>query len=147
MRNEQYGVEISSASMVFEFVSEGPKGAIRKRVSYRQIGNENIYNLGFGDINSETNEIDDKVVSDNNDSKKVLSTVASTVYIFTKEYPDVVVYAEGSTATRTRLYRIGISNNLEELTKTFDVYGYLENTGWMVYEKNKNYSAFYIIRK
>ena len=37
MRNEQYGVEISSTSMIFEFVSEGPKGAIRKRVSYRHL--------------------------------------------------------------------------------------------------------------
>ena len=73
MRNEKYSVEISGASMIFEFVSEGPKGSIKKRVEYRQIGSENIYNLGFGDINLETNEIDDKVVSDNNDSKKRLS--------------------------------------------------------------------------
>ena len=147
MRNEKYSVEISQASMTFDFVSEGPKGLIPKRVEYRQFGDKNIYNLGFGDLNVETGEIDDKVVTDNNDSKKVLSTVASTVYTFTEEYSDAIVYARGSNAVRTRLYRMGISNNLEELTQEFDVYGFSSNIGWTVFEKNKDYSAFYIIRK
>ena len=133
--------------MTFDFVSEGPKGLIPKRVEYRQFGDKNIYNLGFGDLNVETGEIDDKVVTDNNDSKKVLSTVASTVYTFTKKYPSAVIYAEGSNAVRTRLYRMGISNNLEELNEKFDVYGYFSNIGWTIFEKNKDYSAFYIIRK
>ena len=147
MRNEKYSVEISQASMTFDFVSEGPKGLIPKRVEYRQFGDRNIYNLGFGDLNVETGEIDDTVVTDNNDSKKVLSTVASTVYTFTEEYSDAIVYARGSNAVRTRLYRMGISNNLEELTQEFDVYGFSSNRGWTVFEKNKDYSAFYIIRK
>ena len=147
MRNEKYSVEISQASMTFDFVSEGPKGLIPKRVEYRQFGDKNIYNLGFGDLNVETGEIDDKVVTDNNDSKKVLSTVASTVYTFTEKYSGAVVYAQGSNAVRTRLYRIGISNNLEELTEKFDVRGYLPNKGWVVFEKNTDYSAFYIKRK
>ena len=46
MRNERYELEISGESMIFEFVSEGPKGTknlIKKRVEYRQIGNEKIY--------------------------------------------------------------------------------------------------------
>ena len=147
MRNERYLVKTSRASMTFDFVSEGPKGLIPKRVEYRQYGNENIYNLGFGDLNVETGEIDDTVVTDNNDSKKVLSTVASTVYTFTEKYSGAVVYAQGSNAVRTRLYRIGISNNLEELTEKFDVRGYLPNKGWVVFEKNTDYLAFYIKRK
>ena len=147
MRNERYGVKISRASMTFDFISEGPKGAIPKRVEYRQIDNGSIFNLGFGDLNIETGEIDDRVVTDNNDSKKVLSTVASTVYTFIKKYPSAIIYAEGSNAVRTRLYRIGISNNLEELTEKFEVLGYLSNIGWTVFEKNTDYSAFYIKRK
>ena len=68
----------------------------------------------------------------------MLSTVASTVYTFTKKYLNATIYAEGSNAARTRLYRIGISNNLEELTEQFDVHGYLPKIGWTIYEKNKN---------
>ena len=133
MRNERYDLEIDETSMVFELISEGPKGLIRKRVQYRLVQNENIYNLAFGDVNAETDDFDDKVITDNNDSKKVLATVASTVYTFTEKYPYAIVYAEGSNAARTRLYRIGISNNLEELTKDFKIFGFLDNIGWVEY--------------
>ena len=147
MRNEQYGVEISDELMTFDFISEGPKGLIRKRIEYRLIDEVNVYNLGFGDLNIETNAIDDRVISNNNDSQKVLSTVASTVYTFTEKYSDAIVFAQGSNAVRTRLYRIGISNNLEELTEKFEVQGFLLNIGWVVFEKNTDYLAFYIKRK
>ena len=147
MGNERYGVKISNATMTFDFISEGPRGSIKKRVEYKQMGENQVYNLAFGDVIEETNVLDDKVISDNKDSKKVLTTVASTVYTFIGKYPNAVVYAEGSNVARTRLYRIGISNNLEELTEQFDVYGFLDNIGWVEYEKNKDYSAFYIIKK
>ena len=84
MGNERYNVKISGASMTFDFISEGPKGLIRKRVQYRKFKRKNIYNLGFGDLNLETNAIDDKVITDNKDGVKVLSTVASTVFTFIK---------------------------------------------------------------
>ena len=147
MGNERYGVKISNATMTFDFISEGPRGSIKKRVEYKQMGENQVYNLAFGDVIEETNVLDDKVISDNKDSKKVLTTVASTIYTFIGKYPNAVVYAEGSNLARTRLYRIGISNNLEELTEQFDVYGFLDNIGWVEYEKNKDYSAFYIIKK
>ena len=127
MGNERYGVKISNATMTFDFISEGPRGSIKKRVEYKQMGENQVYNLAFGDVIEETNVLDDKVISDNKDSKKVLTTVASTVYTFIGKYPNAVVYAEGSNLARTRLYRIGISNNLEELTEQFDVYGFLDN--------------------
>ena len=147
MRNERYDVRISNATMTFDFISEGPRGLIEKRVEYKQMGENQVYNLAFGDVIEETNVLDDKVISDNKDSKKVLTTVASTIYTFIGKYPNAAVYAEGSNLARTRLYRIGISNNLEELTEQFDVYGFLDNIGWVEYEKNKDYSAFYIIKK
>ena len=144
MRNEQYDLEIDDAFITFEFISEGPKGRIKKRVVYQRIRDTNTYNLAFGDVDAETNKLDDKVVSNNNDTEKVLTTVASTIYIFIKKYSDATILASGSTASRTRLYQIGISTHLEELTKQFDVYGFLENIGWTEYETNKNYLAFAI---
>ena len=117
MRNERYGVKISNATMTFDFISEGPRGSIKKRVEYKQMGENQVYNLAFGDVIEETNVLDDKVISDNKDSKKVLTTVASTIYTFIGKYPSAAIYAEGSNLARTRLYRIGISNNFEELTE------------------------------
>ena len=137
-------MKANDASMIFDFISEGPKGFIKKRVQYTLTHQTNVFNLAFGDVIDETNDFDDVIVSDNKDSKKVLATVASTVSIFIKAYPEAIIYAEGRNPARTRLYRIGISNNLEELKENFDVYGYLENIGWFPYQKNKDYSAFYI---
>ncbi len=147
MRNERYELEISEASMTFEFVSKGSKGFIRKRVVFQESTiQKNIYNLAFGDIDLNTNDFDDLVITNNQDTEKVLSTVAAAVFVFMDEYDNARIYAKGSTPSRTRLYRIGISNNLEELKKMFDVYGLLDNE-WVAYQKNENYSAFLIQRK
>jgi hypothetical protein len=61
-------------------------------------------------------------VTNNGDSLKVLATVASTVYAVTERYPKAWILATGSTAVRTRLYRMGITNNLMEIEKDFMVF-------------------------
>ena len=99
--------------MSFEFVSEGPRGRIVKLVKYTETSVKGVYNLGFGDKMGEEDDFDDMVISDNKDSVRVLATVAETVYRFTNKFPNASVLATGSTPTRTRLYRIGISNSLE----------------------------------
>jgi hypothetical protein len=144
MRLEIYELRTRDSMMTFEFVSEGPKGSIKKRLQFQRIGQSKWYNLAFGDVEEETDDFDDKVVSHNNDTKKVLATVTETVKVFINKYPKAEVYAEGSTFARNRLYRIGISNNLEEITEKFKVLRYLDNRGWVEFEKNENYSAFLI---
>ncbi|WP_181306653.1 hypothetical protein [Rufibacter sp. XAAS-G3-1] len=42
-------------------------------------------------------------------------------------YPDSWIYATGSNIIRTRLYRMGITNNFLEIQRDFDVYGLKEN--------------------
>jgi hypothetical protein len=59
-------------------------------------------------------------------------------------YTEAHIYAKGGNIARTRLYRMGISNNLEEIKQTFAVYGFLEEEGLVVFEPNKNYLAFVI---
>jgi hypothetical protein len=111
MRIDKYPIIVGETSMVFEFVSEGAKGRIPKLIIYSETHLHNFYNLGFGDKDEATRQIDDDVVTNNGDSEKVLATVASTLYTFTDKFPDAMVFATGSTKARTRLYRIGISNS------------------------------------
>ena len=68
------------------------------------------------------------------------------MYAFTGKYPECWVFATGSTEVRTRLYRMGISNNLEEIEEEFDVLGYA-NGVFEKFEKNKTYEGFLITRK
>lgn len=71
---------------------------------------------------------------------------ASTVFSFTRRYIGCSIYATGSSKARTRLYRIGISNNLAEILQDFDIYG-LMNGEWYEFKKNIAYDAFLIRRK
>jgi hypothetical protein len=87
MKIERYPVVIGETSMVFEFSSEGVRGQISKLVIYSETHLHNFYNLGFGDKDDATGQIDDEVITNNGDSEKVLATVASTLYTFTDKFP------------------------------------------------------------
>jgi len=133
---------------VFEFISEGPKGQIKKMVQYTDTGTENVFNLAFGDYDEETNSINDISITNNGDSTKVLATVASTVYAFTEKHPNAWIFATGSTVVRTRLYRMGITNNIEEIIVDFDVYGLTIDTNiWEEFIVGEDYEAFLITKK
>ena len=91
---------------------------------------ENVYNLAFGDYDEEVKGIDDKAITNNGDSLKVLATVASTVYAFVEKHPKSWIVAPGSTEARTRLYRMGITNNLAEISDDFLIFGYTNDEKW-----------------
>ena len=140
---ESYPVISSNYFRHYEFVSEGPKGSVRKIVSYDDI-DENMFNLGFGDL------IDGKVevntVTDNRDTKKVLLTVGLTLFEFFKVYPDATVYISGGNNSRRRPFRMTIASNLHALTKHFNVAGQVGSL-WYAFEKNRGYDRFMIQRK
>lgn len=146
MRFDKYPVTIGATSMVYEFISQGISGDISKLVIYSETHLHNFYNLGFGDKDEITGNIDDKVITNNGDSEKVLATVAATLYIFTDEFPDAMIFAIGSTKARTRLYRIGITNNIEAIESDFEVFG-LADQKWQPFKKAVEYDAFLVKRK
>ena len=146
MKYEVYGnIEVTDDFDVFEFVSKGKRGTIRKRVAFTETEQSNIYNLAFGDID-EADEINDQAVSDNGDRNKVLATVVSIVEIFTKRYPDRWIIFKGSTPHRTRLYRMAVSLHLEELSIKFDIYAYVDEK-LAPFVKNLEINRFLIKRK
>jgi hypothetical protein len=146
MRLPRYELKAERSLMVFEFISEGIKGEIPKLIKYSETNLKDMYNLAFGDKNPETGEIDDKVVSNNGDSEKVLATVVATVYAFSDRYPDSWIFATGSTKARTRLYRMGITRYIDEIKNDFEIYGLKENE-WEIFKKKVEYDAFLVKRK
>ena len=141
----QYELKADEKLEVFEFVSIGIKGEITKIIQFLRIS-DHLYNLGFGDKNAKSGEISDIIVSNNGDSRKVLATVAASVYAFTAKYADALVYATGSTKSRTRLYRIGITNNLEEILKDFEIFGLREGE-FEKFIKGVEYQGFLVKRR
>lgn len=148
MNLDRYSFETNKSFLDFEFESEGPNGKIKKvvRFSPQNANGITYFNLGFGDVNPDTGNIDDLSKSNNGDREKILATIAHIVLVFTEHFPDVMVYAQGSTPSRTRLYQIGITNNFDEIAPILNVYGF-SDAGWLPFEKGLNYEAFLVSRK
>jgi hypothetical protein len=144
MNHPKYPV-VASDPYLYHFYSEGPQGRIKKAVVYGQI-EENLFNLAFGDWDEELQRINDSNRSNNRDRDKVLSTVAFTALDFTNQFPYVQIFAEGSTSARTRLYQMGIANNLLEINRYFKIGGFV-NGKWELFLRGRNYEAFLIQRK
>lgn len=132
--------------VTFEFISEGVKGKIHKLIQFTPTNLKGIYNLAFGDKDLKTGKIDDQIISNNGDSEKVLATVVSAIYAFSEKNEETMIYATGSTESRTRLYRIGITKYLEEANRDFEIFGELEDS-WELFERNKDYLGFLLVRK
>ena len=125
----------------FSFISEGKNGKIEKVIRYEKI-TDDVFNLGFGEKDPITGKINDKVVTNNGDTEKVLATVVSTVFTFTERNPNAYIYAIGSNHVRNRLYRRGITKYLSEALDTFAIYGMLPNQEFEIFNPNTDYVGF-----
>jgi hypothetical protein len=150
MQQVHYPFKNKNGHLTFEFQSDGPNGIIEKAIIYSEMGKlENgipVLNLGFGDRDSIDSLYNDLSISNNADRNKVLVTVAHTAVDVMNHFGEIVIYAEGSTPARTRLYQMGINANKEEIESMFDIYGVLNNK-WSKVESGKNYQAFLLTKK
>lgn len=145
MNLDRYSIVSSKDYRFFEFYSEGPKGRIKKVIYYQLLTRwgDNIYNLAFGDWVENSKRVNDKIITNNNDRQKILATVASTVIEFIKHHPGSIVYAEGSTPSRTRLYQMGIAAYWHVISEQFEVFGF-KSEHWVPFKPGQNYEAFAI---
>lgn len=150
MNADRYQIDVNPDFSDFEFSSVGPKGTIRKMVRFTRLeipdSTLDIYNLCFGDHNKDEDIIDDLIVSDNKDSQMILATVAAAVMKFTDKNPDTLVFAQGSTPSRTRYYIMGISSKFEEIRGLFEIWGYRDDR-WELFQRNTGYTALLAKRK
>lgn len=86
------------------------------------------------------------VITNNKDSKKVLATIAYIVGEFMNFEKEAIIYATGSTVSRTRLYQIGISNILNQIQDSFTILGVI-NQKYEVFNSGKNYDSFVLLNK
>lgn len=145
MNQEKYSVIRYDDFLTYEFLSQGPKGAIKKLVSYQEI-DDNLFNLAFGDWDEVNRKMNDAIRSNNNDRNKVLLTVAFTAIDFIQHWPNATLLIKGSTESRTRLYQIKINNNWNEIIRLFDIKGFY-NGYWEPFKKEKNYESFLLKAK
>ncbi len=110
-----------------------------------------VCNLGFGDFDEQTGQLNDQIISKNGDTEQVLATVAGTAFDFWVEYPHASIFfmgsvPEGEKARRTRLYQMKINRYFEEISVVANVLGYAEE-GWEKFQRDRSYVAFLISQK
>lgn len=147
MNHPRYQVLGSYDRLQFEFVSEGLKGRIIKRIEYTYMPEYGFWNLGFGDYNAYSETIDDQVVSDNGDGRKVLATVVFTMNEFFSINPDSSVFFSGSTDQRTRIYGWAITQYWQDIVDELIVYGVTEDGTREPFMPRRDYLGFVITRK
>ena len=140
MQIEKYRTQSTVDSLIYTFESVGEK-VIQKKVIYSKFEDPNdiglpsnisVYNLGFGDWNEETEEIDDQIISKNGDTEIVLATVAGTAYNFWAEYSKSRIFfmgsiPEGEKPRRTRLYQMKINRYFDDISAVVNVEGFTDN--------------------
>jgi hypothetical protein len=137
MEWESYDIVEAQDGLTHHFYSIGPKGRVIKKVVKFQHRPElgiNMYNLMFGDYEADANRTDDSVVSDNGDHRMILRTVAEIVKEFVNSHPQAIILIRGLTASRSRLYQIGISSAWSEIKEQYNVWG-RRAIKWSPFEK------------
>jgi hypothetical protein len=143
MKSEFYSYISDESCLLFEFNSISDLKIIRKIIAYSPFpDNPNLFNLALGDLLA-NGEVSDMSVSNNSDMEKVIATVIQTMFHFFKKHPDCLIYIIGSTAERTRLYRIIIAREITEANKYFQIYGVIESE-IESFHPNRSYDSFVI---
>lgn len=78
----------------------------------------------------------------------ILATVFQTIYYFLEQHPAATVGFKGSSASRTRLYQVAITRELDEVLQRFDVWGIkLSDNQPEPFQRNTPYQSFFIALK
>jgi hypothetical protein len=153
--------DTSKKSLRYYFISRGEKDIV-KVIDYTKIadnGHYFIFNLAFGDYDSEGDFVIDKVNSNNGDMYPVFHTVLNSVPNFFNKYPKDAIFVQGSDSShdyfnqcidtckkkcveicknanrRIKTYRDFINRNFESLDKSYTFYGvFSENLNFTPYE-------------
>jgi hypothetical protein len=128
---------------IYTFFSEGVKGKIQKVIIFT-LEKDGKWNLAFGDW--ENNDVDDKVMTNNQDVVKVIGTVAKVTYEFFDNYPDAIIVIKPVDEKRKKLYNIVFQRHYNALKEEFHILG-INNDVEEVYSPEKMYDSFELFLK
>ncbi|MCF2498508.1 DUF6934 family protein [Dyadobacter chenhuakuii] len=144
MQETFYPFTLTRHELRYEFVSVSIAKHVKKIVTLNLTTSVNTYNLALLDI-LDNGRLSDMSESNNQDLRKILSTIIKVIEDFTSKYPRSSVAFRGSDQRRQRLYRIVIARELSEILKKFEVHGSIENE-MHLFEPNVDYD-FYLISR
>jgi hypothetical protein len=148
MDKPNYPFEQIERELLFAFQSISAEKQISKLIAYQCIDEtRQIFNLALVD-RADDGTVSDLAISNNQDMETVLATVTATIPLFFEKFPAGIIYFQGSTLARTRLYRIIIAKYWIQVQAVYDVLGQLPNSNTPEpFEPNQAYTGFYLRKK
>jgi hypothetical protein len=137
---ESYPFVVSSNQTQYFFHSEGRQGKILKIVIFTHIIDD-LWNLGFGDVDIKSGYIDGIIVTNNQDVAKVIGTVAKIAHAFFADFPDRSIEITPIDERRGRLYNYVFQKHFKDIQPSFDVLGSI-NKVEEPYNPNNFYDTF-----
>jgi methyltransferase-like protein len=119
------------------------KGKILKVIIFT-LEEDGKWNLGFGDW--ENNNVDDKVMTNNQDVVKVIGTVAKVTYEFFDNYPNAIVVIKPVDEKRKKLYNIVFQRHYDAIKEDFHILT-LKDDRIEVYSPAQSYDSFELFLK
>ena len=141
----------------------------------QELNGKNIYNLGFGDYDFESDIIVDDINTNNGDAYKVFKTVLSTIPIFFENYSSNILMIQGSDGRpefieqcrlackkkcinecknynrRITIYCSYINKNYERLSADYHFFGGIKNQEQQTliepYQTYKGYDLVFLLQK
>lgn len=153
---------VQLADFAFQFYSKGDTTYDMLIAIVKIPNQEKAYNLGFGVWDRETNELNDKIETNNGDADLILGTVGKIALEYLDRHPDIDLMATGSVEgnnfrARTRRYQMGINKHYAYLSERYEIEGFIafkdemgEFIGnwpewkgdWQLFQRGTNYDAF-----
>jgi hypothetical protein len=127
MTVEPYNFQnLTTDKALYFFVSQGNQGTVVKAVTITKMG-RNLWNLGFGDWDlSNLRNIQDSVVTNNNDLVRVITTVATIAFDYLETFPKRRLRIKPVDEKRERLYNHAFRRNYAKFTDKLDIKGSFE---------------------
>jgi hypothetical protein len=146
-RLQAYPIKIRADKLQYRFISKGAEGDIVKIVAY-DFWENNKWNLAFGDANADESDFDDKVISNNQDMRRVIQTIFATGLIFSDAYPDRRIYIEPVDRKRKLLYNRVFQDQQVAIEEFYTIHGlFILEDKEEKYDAHTLYDAFLLTKK
>lgn len=124
------------------FTSQGKNGDIQKAIAFQEI-EMGLYNLALVDYHPETQSWSDVAHSNNGDLPKIMATVVQVIKFFLENRPTSIVYLEGNTKAKQKLYNRIVANYHSEFSEEFTIF-VEEDEQKRPYEMGMTCNSFFI---
>ena len=139
-------IEIASDFSEYKFISRGPKGDILKLIVFKKIFIESLYNLSLLDV-MQDGSLSDTTSSNNDDLRKILSTIIQVIGDYTYRFPERSIFFQGSDdGRRMTLYQKAITNHLFILEPDYLIVG-IKDGKEEDFDPAETYDAILVKRK